>query len=138
MKNKTLFTIGQVCLTCLDFSSHSEGVATEESHWFFKGILRLFAPAVNGYGRRLSPSARAPQDDIKSIQPFTFSPFQLSSLFTLHASLYRSPKCLSIFFPKTNLSSFHPFTLSTLFTLHPSHLTLIRTYRLAVLSPFKT
>ncbi len=87
--------------------------------------------------RRRKASARMPQDDIKSVQPFTFSTFQLSSLFTLHASLYRSPKCLSIFFPKTNLSPFHPFTLSTLFTLHPSHLTLIRTYRLAVLSPLQ-
>ena len=59
-----------------------------------------------------------PQDNIKSVQPFTFSTFQLSSRFTLHSSLYRSPKCLSIFFPKTNLSSFHPFN-----SLHASPFT---------------
>ena len=32
--------------------------------WNFQEILRLLALAVNGYGIRLSPSARAPQDDV--------------------------------------------------------------------------
>ena len=32
--------------------------------WNFKEILRLLALAINGYGIRLSPSARAPQDDV--------------------------------------------------------------------------
>ena len=86
----------------------------------------------------------------------TFQPFNShhSSRFTLHfLPLTRISKFAALikkFFPLPQgarelfcsklfiRSTFQPFNPSTLFTLHPSRLTLIRTYRLAVLSPFST
>ena len=75
------------------FTSFWWNVVTEESHWFFKEILRLFALAVNGYGIRLSASTCALQDDrlwqngAISYRHIVLSPS--STLLTLHSSLIR-------------------------------------------------